>query len=335
MKWKLPQIKLRYIVLFVAVFVLLTSSAGIYLWVSAVYHAPGPLTQTKRVVIPKGFGLSYIAEKLEYQGVITHPYIFMMYAKWRGVAEKMKAGEFEFSANISQLAATDLIVEGKTVVRSLTVIEGLRSDEIIRQIMMTDGLDGLIRTEAAEGELLPETYHFSFGDDRDQMVKRMKKDMVDTVNELWAKRDQSVPFKNIQEAITLASIVEKETGVPLERSKVAAVFINRLKIGMPLQADPAIVYAAHLAGEDVERGSITANHLKLESPYNTYLHAGLPPGPICNPGKAALAAVLNPAQNNYLYFVADGTGGHAFAENLEQHNRNVLRWRQVESMKKK
>lgn len=309
---------------------LLGAGCGVGYWAWAYYKRGGPLAETAVVVIPKGVGVKFIAEKLEDRGVIAHPGLFMLWARFTDVASKLKAGEYEFEPKISPKAAMEKMAEGKTLLRSITVVEGRTTEEILRQVMMTEGLDGLITQKFKEGELLPETYHFSYGDSRDGILLHMKKAMQDFLDENWEKRAGDLPLVTKEQVVTMASIVEKETSLQRERGRIAAVFINRLKRNMPLQADPTVVYAVNLAGYQVERGALTVDHLKYSSPYNTYLNPGLPPGPICSPGKASILAVLTPPPFQDLYFVADGTGGHAFATTLDDHNRNVARWRRIE-----
>jgi UPF0755 protein len=225
--------------------------------------------------------------------------------------------------------AMALIVSGKTVVRRLTVAEGLTTAQVLDLLDATDGLEGRIAERPPEGSLLPETYHFSYGDSRQGMVERMQRAMRETLDRLWRKRRADLPLKTKQQALTLASIVEKETAVPHERPHIAGVFLNRLRRGMPLQSDPTVAYALTGGKVPLDRALASAD-LKTDSPYNTYVSRGLPPGPIANPGRESIAAVLQPLDTDDLYFVADGGGGHAFARTFQEHLRNVQRWRKVE-----
>jgi UPF0755 protein len=221
-----------------------------------------------------------------------------------------------------------LLQSGKTVVRRLTVVEGLTAVQVLSQIAATEGLVGPLPQSPGEGRMLPETYHFSYGHERSAMVSRMVRAMDETLAELWAGRAPGLPFRTPDEALVLASIIEKETGRDNERARIAAVFVNRLKKGMRLQSDPTVVYALTDGGGPLARPLTRAN-LEIDHPYNTYVIDGFPPGPITNPGRASIAAALNPAETGELYFVADGNGGHVFAQTLQEHNRNAARWRQT------
>jgi UPF0755 protein len=218
---------------------------------------------------------------------------------------------------------------GRTVVRKLTVPEGLTTAEIVGLVATADGLDGEVPEKLpSEGELLPDTYHFSFGDGRAQMLQRMANEMRRTMAELWPARAEGLPFQTPYEALVLASIVEKETAIGSERARVAAVFVNRLRRGMKLDADPTVIYAVTHGQRPLGR-ELTRADLQIDDPYNTYRNVGLPPGPIANPGRAAMEAALNPANTDDIYFVADGSGGHVFARTYDEHLRNVAKWRRV------
>ncbi|MCH8835131.1 MAG: endolytic transglycosylase MltG, partial [Proteobacteria bacterium] len=222
-----------------------------------------------------------------------------------------------------------LLQSGKTVVRRLTVAEGLTTTQVLAQLNRTEGLAGDLPSPPGEGTLLPETYHFSYGERRDAMVARMRAAMDETLARLWDSRAPGLPLKSPREALILASIVEKETALPEERSRIAAVFLNRLGKGMRLQSDPTVAYAL-TGGRGPLGRPLSRADLKTPSPFNTYLIDGLPPGPVSNPGRAAMAAVLDPVATEDFYFVADGTGGHVFARTLGEHNRNVVRWRKFQ-----
>jgi UPF0755 protein len=225
-----------------------------------------------------------------------------------------------------------LLQSGKTYPRKLTIPEGLMSSEIASLVNTAETMSG-IANAPPEGSVLPETYVYSYGDDRSALIDRMRRERQDVLGVLWQARDPAVPLKTPEEAVTLASIVEKETGLAAERPRIAGVFYNRLKIGMPLQSDPTVAYAVTEGKKDLGHG-LTKSELQNPSPYNTYLHAGLPPGPVANPGREALKAVLHPESHAYLYFVADGSGGHAFSASLAEHNRKVENWRKIEKQKK-
>jgi len=303
------------------------------------HDAPGPLRQDTLVLIPRGAGMDRIVEVLTEAGVLDSggtvpgPLIFKMMARFGGTAGSLKAGEYSFPAGISQRAVLEKMVRGDVFVRKVTVAEGLTTAQVLDLVRAADGLEGEITLTPREGSLLPETYHFHRGDSRDSVVERMRQAMDQTLAELWPKRDASIPLKTPQEAVILASIVEKETGIPSERPDVASVFYNRLQRGMRLQSDPTVVYAATGGSGPLGR-PIRRSDLDRDSPYNTYKSAGLPPGPIANPGIASLQAVLNPVQTAFLYFVADGTGGHVFAKTLAEHNRNVAKWRKIERQRR-
>ncbi|WP_052121299.1 endolytic transglycosylase MltG [Inquilinus limosus] len=294
-------------------------------WFLHAYRAPGPLTAPATLVIERGSGLTAIAAQLETAGVIENRWVFLAGTALEGGDRSLKAGEYAFAAGISPADAADLLARGSNVSHKITVAEGLTSAEIAALVQGEPLLTGEVGDIPAEGSLLPETYQFIRGDTRAAVIDRMRKAMRQELDALWAKRANGLPFKSPQEAVTLASIVEKETGVPAERPTVASVFLNRLQAGMPLQADPTVIYALTQGRKPLGR-ALTRADWKLESPYNTYLVAGLPPGPIANPGRDALAAVLKPAVTDYYYFVADGSGGHVFARTLEEHNRNVAEW---------
>ncbi len=289
--------------------------------------SPGPLTQPQTVVIERGTGPRVIADTLVLNGVVDDRLLFLAVLKVRELGTRLKAGEYGFDAGQSINAVIQQIVAGRTVVRKLTLPEGLTSFEIAELLNGIDGMDGKAHV-APEGSMLPETYHFQLGDPRQQIIRRSRIAMRDTLRELWPQRQKDLPLETPDEAVILASIVEKETGVASERPRVAAVFINRLRKGMRLQSDPTVIYAV-TNGEAALGRAISRADLNFDSPYNTYRNGGLPPGPIANPGRASIEAVLNPADTNDLYFVADGTGGHAFSRTLKEHNRNVRRWREL------
>lgn len=306
--------------------IIAVAGAGMAAWVMHQFDRPGPAKSEITVVVEKGDGLAAIAEQLAEHGLIADPLIFRLGVQATGTAAKLRAGEYAFAPGVSMRAVAEKLAAGRTVTRRLTVPEGLTSAEITSMVMASDGLIGDTGAVPAEGTLLPETYHYAFGDDRAEMIARMRAAMADALAELWPQRAADLPLASPEEAVTLASIVERETGIAAERPRVAAVFINRLKLGMPLQADPTVAYARMLEGQPIDR-PLTRADLERPSAYNTYLVRGLPPGPIANPGRASLAAVLDPADTDELYFVADGSGGHAFARTLSEHNRNVAEWR--------
>ena len=304
-------------------------AGGAYLWFSRAVVAPGPLVASTTLIIAPGTGLGAISRQLESAGVITHARLFELEARRSGQAGALKPGEYRFDPHVSIAAALDKIVRRDVVVRFVTVPEGLVTADIRKILDEAPGLTGEVTSQIADGDLMPETYRYEWGDARAAIVGRMRTARDQALAELWNSRAGDLPISSPEEAVILASIVEKETGVASERPRVAAVFINRLRRGMKLQSDPTVIYGVSPEAGQLDR-PITRADLDAPNAFNTYVIPGLPPSPICHPGRAALAAVLNPIQSNEIYFVADGTGGHAFASTLEEHNRNVARWRKIE-----
>jgi UPF0755 protein len=294
--------------------------------------ARGPLSADKVVVIPRYSGTADIAELLTREGVIDKPFLFEAYALLQRQRGSLKAGEFLFRAGSSIDETIDTLVQGKAMLHTVTIPEGLTSEQILARLNESDVLVGDISEVPQEGTLLPDTYKFERGTTRQQIIATMQAAHRQAVNQIWARRAPDLPIKTPQELVILASIVEKETGRADERTRVASVFINRLTKRMRLQSDPTIVYGL-VGGKGTLGRGILRSEIDRATPYNTYAIEGLPPGPIANPGRAALEAVANPSRTKDLYFVADGTGGHVFAETYEQHARNVLRWRQVEKVR--
>lgn len=288
----------------------------------------GPLEQEAVVLFEPGTSVSSMAKELADIGAVRYPELFIAAARARGDASALKAGEYKIPAGASVFDIIDLLIEGKSILHYLTAPEGRTTQQILRLIAENETLVGDLTLAPAEGELLPETYAFTRGRTRDELVSDMMKAQDAIMSELWDGRAMELPFSTPEEALILASIVEKETGVPAERPLIAAVFINRLKKRMRLQSDPTVIYGIS-QGEPLGRG-LRVSELERPTPYNTYVIFGLPPTPIANPGRAAIEAVLNPADSDALYFVADGTGGHVFAATLEEHNDNVAQWRRLE-----
>jgi len=293
------------------------------------FEAPGPLAEDRVVNIPRGLGIRDIADLLQREGVIDQPYVFMggvIVLKARG---ELKYGEYLFSKQSSVSDVVDTIIEGKVVQHVFTVPEGLTSEQIVARLLENSALTGQIKEIPREGTLLPETYRFTRGMTREQIIQRMQQAHRRVLQEVWEHRIQDLPVKTPEQLVTLASIVEKETGKPDERTRVAAVFVNRLKGKMRLQSDPTIIYG--LTGGKGSLGRpILKSEIEQPTPYNTYVVDGLPPGPIANPGRASLEAAANPARTKELYFVADGTGGHVFSDNYAEHQKNVARLRGIE-----
>jgi UPF0755 protein len=317
----------RWVLFFIALFA--TVMGGTLYVGHALMVAQGPLDKTKNIVIPRGTGPTTMSKLLQEEGTIAHPRLFRVALMIDPSPKPIKAGEYEIPAHISMLALVDLLQSGKVVQRRLTVPEGTTTFEVMEMVRKTEALTGEITLDLKEGDLLPETYFYSRDDTRDGLLTRMKEAMDKTLDEAWRKRAAGLPLPNKQAALTLASIIEKETAVPAERARVAAVFINRLRRRMKLESDPTTIYGLTL-GKTAFGRELTRADLQSNTPYNTYVIPGLPRGPICNPGRASIVAALNPARDRALYFVADGSGGHAFANTLPEHNRNVERWRQIQ-----
>ncbi|MEP4377635.1 MAG: endolytic transglycosylase MltG [Alphaproteobacteria bacterium] len=316
------------------VFVLIagaTLAGGGTVMLHRAYSDPGPLAADTSVVIPRGASGQAIASILVESGVAADTRLFAIAVRFLAPDRPLRAGEYSFSAGVSLRDAVAKLQAGDTVVRRLTVAEGLTTREILALVMAAEGLMGPTPEpfEIGEGAMLPETYHFSLGDTRAELVARMIAARDAALARLWQTRQPDLPLASPEAALILASIVERETAVPGERARVAGVFINRLRRGMRLQSDPTVAYGLFGENGALDR-PLRRTDLGVDHPYNTYVHRGLPPGPIANPGLASIAAVLNPAATKDLYFVADGTGGHAFARTLAEHNRNVARWRRIQ-----
>ena len=307
-------------------------AVAVFYWVKVQFDQPGPLATSTVFVIPKGDGVSAIAERLERDGVIADRRIFMtsilyfMYLKGQG---SLKAGEYEFSKYASMRQVLDTLVEGKSIEHKVTLAEGLTSQQIVEKIRANPDLHGEIAEIPAEGTLLPDTYKFGRNDTRADIIERMQAAQAKFLAKVWEDRDEGIVVTTPEEALILASIVEKETGRADERPLIASVFQNRLRKNMRLQSDPTIIYGL-VGGKGVLDHPIQQDELDRDTQYNTYKINGLPPTPIANPGRASIEAVLKPAKTKDLYFVADGKGGHVFAATLEEHNKNVVKWRQVE-----
>jgi UPF0755 protein len=302
---------------------------GVVFWGKQRFEAPGPLAQDKVVNIPRG-GVRDIAELLQREGVIDQPWVFVggaLALKARG--EDLKFGEYQFTKNASMRDVAETIIEGKVVQHLFTVPEGLTSEQIVARLLENDAMSGNIREIPREGTLLPEGYRFTRGTPREEIIKRMQQAQRRVVQEAFERRMPDLPIKTPEQLVTLASIVEKETGKAEERTRVAAVFVNRLKQKMRLQSDPTIIYGL-VGGKGALGRPIMKSEIEQPTPYNTYVIEGLPPGPIANPGRSSIEATANPARTKELFFVADGTGGHAFSETYDQHLKHVARLRAIE-----
>src|SRR5436309_9649588 len=303
---------------------------GAYVYGKQMLDAPGPLQEDKIVNIPARSKTRDIADTLQREGVIdVNPWVFMGGVFALKASTDLKPGEYEFRKNASLRDVIGTIVEGKVVQHAVTIPEGLTSEQIVARLSDNEIFSGSVKEVPREGTLLPETYKFPRGTTREQVIQRMQQAQKRVVAEIWERRNPDIPVKTPEQLVTLASIVEKETGKPDERSRVAAVFVNRLRQKMKLQSDPTIIYG--LAGGKGTLGRpIKRSEIQQPSPYNTYVVDGLPPGPISNPGRASLEAAANPARTRDLFFVADGTGGHSFTETYDQHQKNVAKLRALE-----
>lgn len=301
----------------------LAAAALAFAWLVGGWFVPGPLPRDTEFVVPDGIGLSGVSDRLAEQGAIPSSLTFRLRARLLGGTAPIKAGTFLLPRGASQRTLLEILHGGKVIRRFVTVPEGMPSVMVQERLMAQPNLSGEVAVPA-EGSVLPETYEIALGESRADVVGRMQAAMQRTLKELWAARSPSAVVKTPEEAVILASIVEKETGKPEERTMVAGLYSNRLRQGMRLQADPTIIYPI-TRGKPLGR-RIRQSEISAVNDYNTYSMAGLPKGPITNPGRDSIAAVLNPAKTDALYMVADGTGGHAFAATLEEHNRNVAKW---------
>lgn len=294
---------------------------------------PGPLAAEKVIYIAPRSDVPEILAQLEREGVIDNPLLMNIALLVEGGRGKLKPGEYLFKQNASLREVMDELVHGRQILHGVTIPEGLTTEQIVARLRESEMLAGELIELPKEGALLPETYKVARGYPRAKLIAKMQEDQRKLLDQIWARRARDLPVKTPYELVTLASIVEKETGRADERPRVAAVFVNRLRKGMRLQSDPTIVYGLVGGKATLGRG-ILKSEVEKWTPYNTYAIEGLPPGPIANPGKAALEAAANPSHTQELYFVADGTGGHVFADSLEQHQRNVQRWRLIEKDQK-
>ena len=315
----------RVIVLLVILFTFGFFSLGFYMYFE--FNRPAELHSDTVIIIPKGSGLNEIADLLRDNGVIKSKYPFILGAKIFGLSGRLKAGEYEFSRIVKPAGVLETLIAGRTLVRHITIPEGLTSKEIVKLLKEETGLLGTINSMPPEGSLLPETYYYSFGDSRLEIVNRMKRQFTLKLKELWEKRNPNIPIKTSYEAVILASIIEKETAVREERFLIASVFTNRLYRKMRLQSDPTVIYGI---SDKEPNEPITQTDLRRKTAHNTYVIKGLPKTPICNPGIASIEAALHPAATGYFYFVAKGGGRHSFSKTLKEHNINVKKWRKVQ-----
>jgi UPF0755 protein len=316
--------------IFTIILLLMLGAGGGYFYVKQALEKAGPLTEDRIVNIPRAGGTRDIAETLQREGVIdVGPWAFLGSVVAMKARSELKAGEYQFQKQASLRSVIDTLVSGKVVQHALTIPEGLTSEQIVARLLENDILSGQVKEIPREGTLLPETYRFERGTTRDQVIQRMQQAQRRLVTEIWERRSPDVPIRSIEQLVTLASIVEKETGRADERRRVAAVFSNRLQKKMKLQSDPTIIYGL-VGGKGTLGRPIKRSEIQQPTPYNTYAIEGLPPGPIANPGRASLEATANPSRTRELYFVADGTGGHTFTENYADHQRGVAKLRTIE-----
>lgn len=314
-------------------------AAGMVAYGIHLYKLPSSSAEPSNFTVAKGMGTRQIATALEQEKLIPDKWVFVAAAKLAGKKTTLKAGEYEIASHATIADILQQLSEGKVVQRKVTIPEGRTSFEIIGILNAAPNMTGAVTDIPAEGTLLPETYLYERDEPRAKKISEMQKSMTDLKSELWDQRAKDLPFTTWEQAVTLASIVEKETGVARERGTIAGVFINRLRQGIPLQSDPTVIYAL-TNGKPKNEGQgplgrrLMSKDLDIDSPYNTYKYAGLPPTPIANPGRNAVAAVLNPEVNSFIYFVADGTGGHVFSSTLAEHNRNVAKWRKIRAAQK-
>jgi UPF0755 protein len=312
------------------ILVLMIGGGGAYIYGKQKIEAPGPLPEDKIVNIPARAGMTDIADTLQREGVIdNNRWAFIGSVFALKARSELKPGEYLFQKNASLRDVIGTMVEGKVVQHAITVPEGLTSEQIVARLSDNDIFSGSIREIPREGTLLPETYKFPRGTTRDQVIVRMQQTQKRVLAEIWERRSPDIPIKSPEQLVTLASIVEKETGKADERSRVAAVFVNRLRQKIKLQSDPTIIYGL-VGGKGTLGRPIKRSEIQQPSPYNTYVVDGLPPGPIANPGRASLEAAANPARTRDLFFVADGTGGHSFSDTYDQHQKNVAKLRAIE-----
>jgi UPF0755 protein len=305
---------------------------GVVTWAQSQYEAKGPLAAPLRIEVERGETLVSVADKLAAERAISSPALFRIAARYTDLDAGLRFGEYDIPAGASMREILRLLNRGGNVIRQVVVPEGLTSWQVVELLNSREELSGEIEAVPPEGMLAPAGYDFQRGDSREELLERMEAEQREILEEAWRGRAADLPLSSPEELLTLASIVEKETGVDEERRLVAGVFLNRLQRGMRLQTDPAVIYGITEGKAPLGRG-LKATELAAATPYNTYVIRGLPPGPIANPGKAAIEAAANPEDTDYLYFVADGSGGHAFARTLEEHNANVVAWRKIEAQR--
>lgn len=311
----------------IILFVLILGSSLFYINLS--HYIDSPInTKTSKIIVPKGYSVKKIANELAQANIIVHPKVFWLVHRLFFSECSLQAGEYEFPAYSSVRNIINIMHKGQILIHKFTMNEGITTREIINKVLSESALIGEITREYQEGDFISSTYYFTYGETKMMLLDKIYKQSQTIIDQLWEERAPNLPLKNKQEAVILASIVEKETGIAQERPRIAGVFINRLRKNMKLQADPTVIYAVTLGQYSLNR-SLTIKDLKFKSPYNTYINLGLPPAPISNPGEAALEAVLNPLATDELYFVATGNGGHNFSSTLNDHNKHVNNYRNI------
>lgn len=316
---------------FILIFAILgvVIAIGVYLSANNYYNNRSVLTGDKIIIINQGSNLNSISRQLVEDNIIDYPEIFVKLSQFFHKKPIVKAGEYKIVAGATPNDIITMLMEGKYHMRSVTFPEGFTNTQIIERLNNIEYLFGEISTTYQEGVLLPDTYNYTYGQQREDILKVMHQRMQSVLEDAWNNRQDDLPLDNINEALILASIVEKEAAIIDEKQVVASVFINRLRKNMRLQTDPTVIYAITKGRHKLDR-LLTKADLRIDSPFNTYMVKGLPPTPIANPGKHAILAVLNPIDTNYFYFVATGNGGHYFSENLAQHNRYVAKYRKLQ-----
>ncbi len=339
MKW----VTRALVALFVLALIGAAAAGAAYFWFKDQISAPGPMAgaDDQIVLIERGSGVITVGQQLEAKGLITDARLFRLAARLEGEDTVIKAGEYLIPSDASMVEILELLEEGKVILYPVQVIEGSTISQAMRVIESAPFLTGDMPEMPEEGAFLPDTYHFMRNTTREDVVTRLKAAQDTLMEEIWPARQADLPIKTPEEAVILASIVEKETGGIKDDDIVASVFINRLNLGMRLETDPTVIYGVSkgerltrtINGRQVQRG-LYRSELDRETPYNTYIIYGLPPTPICNPSEAALRAVLQPAESDYLFFVADGAGGHAFSKTYPEHQKRVAEWRRIEAARR-
>ncbi|MCQ2966155.1 MAG: endolytic transglycosylase MltG [Alphaproteobacteria bacterium] len=324
--------KISFLFKLFIVFLVLISGSSVFSYYSLLYEQ-NELEEPYHFIVEKGESLHHIAARLKEENVINSISVLKVASRLSRKSTSIRAGEYKFPAKSSAKEILDILVSGQFVVRRVTIPEGKTSQQIFDMLLQTSGLTGDLGVPPENGTLLPETYTFSYGIPRSVIVDRMKEGAKKAIDELWETRKPDLPYQTKQEALVMASIIEKETAIPEERPHIASVFVNRLRQGMRLQTDPTVIYAVTNGTMELKR-KLTISDLRFQHPFNTYTNKGLPPAPICNPSRDAIFAALNPIESNDIYFVADGTGGHTFSRTFAGHQQNIRSWKRVEAEKR-